>query len=291
MTLQYVKPTQISLRSHPEFNETWVRDRIVEDTSILGLGELEVKAVECIQPKAGRLDLLLRDPDSGTRYEVELMLGTLDESHIIRTIEYWDIEKKRYSQYDHIAVIVAENITSRFLNVIRLFNNSIPLIAIKMVAIQLGQNVMLQFIKVLDIVAPGDDDEDDDGAGQPADREFWENKGSKGSVAVSDDCLKILQESIGNLGLKYNKYYIGITESGRPNNFVIFRAKKAFLVVEVRISEQDSWKMKLEESGLVLLSSGKAGTRIKFRLTKAEAEQNHDLLKELFEATYKEQQE
>ena len=48
-------------------------------------------------------------------------LGKTDESHIIRTIEYWDIERKRYPQYDHTAVIVAEEITSRFLNVIGLF--------------------------------------------------------------------------------------------------------------------------------------------------------------------------
>ena len=41
------------------------------------------------QPKAGRLDLLLSDPESLTRYEVEIQLGSTDESHIIRTIEYW----------------------------------------------------------------------------------------------------------------------------------------------------------------------------------------------------------
>ena len=48
------------------------------------------------------------------------------ESHIIRTIEYWDIERKRYPQYEHCAVLVAEDITSRFLNVISLFNGTIP---------------------------------------------------------------------------------------------------------------------------------------------------------------------
>ncbi len=64
------------------------------------------------------LDLLLQDPDTNRRYEVELQLGPTDESHIIRTIECWDIERKRYPQYDHCAVIVAEDITSRFLNVI-----------------------------------------------------------------------------------------------------------------------------------------------------------------------------
>ena len=90
------------------------------DPGLLGLGELEVKDVERMQPRAGRLDLLLQDPDSYRRYTVELQLGATDESHIIRALEYWDIERKRYPQYDYCAVLVAEDITSRFLNVIAL---------------------------------------------------------------------------------------------------------------------------------------------------------------------------
>jgi len=45
-----------------------------------------------------RLDLLLQDADSNRRYEVEIQLGRTDEAHVIRTIEYWDIERKRYLQ-------------------------------------------------------------------------------------------------------------------------------------------------------------------------------------------------
>jgi hypothetical protein len=67
-----------------------------------------------MQPRAGRLDLLLQDLDTKRRYEVEIQLGATDEAHIIRTIEYWDIERKRYPQYDHCAVLVAEDITSPF---------------------------------------------------------------------------------------------------------------------------------------------------------------------------------
>jgi hypothetical protein len=52
------------------------------------------------QEKAGRLDLLLQDDSEDIRYEVELMLGSVDESHLIRTIEYWDIERRRYPAYD-----------------------------------------------------------------------------------------------------------------------------------------------------------------------------------------------
>jgi len=76
-------------------NERWVQDRIAEGPPILGLGDVILKDRERIQPKAGRLDLLLQDADSTRRYEVEIQLGATDESHIIRTIEYWDIEKHK----------------------------------------------------------------------------------------------------------------------------------------------------------------------------------------------------
>jgi len=60
------------------------------DGPIPGLGDLDIRARERRHAKAGRLDLLLRDANQ-RRYEVEIQLGATDESHIIRTIEYWDI--------------------------------------------------------------------------------------------------------------------------------------------------------------------------------------------------------
>ena len=43
------------------------------------------------QPSGGIFNFLMVDRDAETFYEVEIMLGALDESHIIRTIEYWDM--------------------------------------------------------------------------------------------------------------------------------------------------------------------------------------------------------
>ena len=139
--VKYEKLTRLSIRSHPEVSERWVQERIAEDPSILGLGDVILKDKERIHSGAGRLDLLLQEAEGTRRYEVEIQLGKTDESHIIRTIEYWDIERKRYPQYDHTAVIVAEEITSRFLNVIGLFNGTIPLMAIQMSAVQIGDAV------------------------------------------------------------------------------------------------------------------------------------------------------
>ena len=124
--MQHVKLRQIQLKNHPSLNERWVQDVIADDPSILGIGDVVLKDKERVHRNAGRLDLLLQEADGHGRYEVEIQLGASDESHIIRTIEYWDIERKRYPQYDHTAVIVAEDITSRFLNVISHFQWSYP---------------------------------------------------------------------------------------------------------------------------------------------------------------------
>jgi hypothetical protein len=124
--MDFMPPQMVSMKGHPTLTEKWLQQRIAEDTTLLGLGDLVVKDVERRQPHGGRLDLLLTDLDGGTRYEVEIQLAPTDESHIIRTIEYWDIERRRYPQHEHVAVIAAEDITSRFLNVISLFNGSFP---------------------------------------------------------------------------------------------------------------------------------------------------------------------
>ena len=138
---QLIKPERIPISKLDGINEKSIQQIIADDPSIIGLGELVLKDKERIQPRAGRLDLLMQDPDTNRRYEVEIQLGKTDESHIIRTIEYWDIEKKRYPQYEHCAVLIAEDITSRFLNVIGLFNGFIPVIAIQMNAyrIEIGR--------------------------------------------------------------------------------------------------------------------------------------------------------
>jgi hypothetical protein len=145
--MNLIKLESASLSS-ANVTEKMVQKHIADDPSILGLGDdLELIDKERIQPHAGRLDLLLREPETLKRYEVEIQLGATDASHIVRTIEYWDIEKKRYPQYEHAAVIVAEDIESRFLNVIQLFNGSIPLIALKMTAYKVGDDIALTFVK------------------------------------------------------------------------------------------------------------------------------------------------
>ena len=77
--------------------ERWLQQQIAENPSILGLGDLKLYRTEVKQSADGRLDMLLTNPETETLFEVEIMLGATDPSHIIRTIEYWDIESRRYA--------------------------------------------------------------------------------------------------------------------------------------------------------------------------------------------------
>ncbi|MGE0538989.1 MAG: hypothetical protein AB7R89_02260 [Dehalococcoidia bacterium] len=56
---RYQKSERLWLKDHPELNEYWLQDRISDDPALLGLGDLVLRDKERIQPRAGRLDLLL----------------------------------------------------------------------------------------------------------------------------------------------------------------------------------------------------------------------------------------
>jgi hypothetical protein len=79
-------------------DEYWLQDQIADNPTCLGLGELEAIAKERQQSSGGHLDILLKNPEDDSMYEVEIMLGETDETHIIRTIEYWDNEKRKWPQ-------------------------------------------------------------------------------------------------------------------------------------------------------------------------------------------------
>jgi hypothetical protein len=278
--LKFIKHERLLLQRHPELNEKWVQDRIAEDPSILGLGDVVLKDKERIQPRAGRLDLLLQDPDTLRRYEVEIQLGKTDEAHIIRTIEYWDIERKRYPQYDHCAVIVAEEMTARFLNVISLFNGTIPLIAIQLNALRISDGVSLVFTTVMDELSRGmvDDDEEVQAV---TDRAFWEEQGSRDTVGMADELLTMIHGFDPEVQFKYNKFYIGLAKNGQPNNFAQFRAKKSNLRLELRLKETPETTKELEESGLDLMDYDKRWGRYRIRLDGPALKSHRDLLTRL----------
>jgi hypothetical protein len=235
MALQLKKLAPAELRSLG-LDEKWLQEQIKEDPGLLGLGDLEIAGREHRQPVGGRIDFLLRDPETETYYEVEIMLGSLDESHIIRTIEYWDIERQRRPLFDHRAVIVAEQITSRFFNVLRLLNRSVPMIAIQLSAFQLDDaSIVLHPVTVLDVFE--EISEVDDPAEQ-ADRAFWERKVEPSSLAIMDKIVSHLKTLNIDPRLTYNKYHVAMGTAG--NQFCWFHPRKSFgnCHTEIRVTNE-----------------------------------------------------
>ena len=64
MSLEYVKAEKIKLDD--PHNEKWLQDKIEEDPSLLGLGDVVIYERERRQPTGGRLDFLLHDPENQT---------------------------------------------------------------------------------------------------------------------------------------------------------------------------------------------------------------------------------
>lgn len=280
--MKHVKLERIVLKGHPELTERWVQDQIAQEPSLLGLGDLELRDKERIHPQAGRLDLLLHDRGGARRYEVEVQLGRTDESHIIRTLEYWDIERKRYPQYDHVAVIVAEEITSRFLNVVSLFNGAIPLIAIQMHAYKVEDGASLLFTTVLSERQLGTDEEDE--PIEPSDRASWEGRVGKATMEITDSIADLVKAIDPTWALKYNKSYIGFARNGQPTTIALLLPKKEWVRVLVRLERSEEMLKRLEEAGVDLLDYDARGQRYNFRLASGDVQKHASLLTEIFKA-------
>ncbi len=197
------------------FDEYWLQDQIWSNPAALGLGDLEALNKERKQNSGGRLDILLKDPQDDSMYEVEVMLGETDETHIIRTIEYWEYEKRLRPQRQHYAVLVAEQVTRRFFNVIHILSHSIPIIAIQASLIESNGKRSLFFTKVLDTFEEIDDGTSVDEV--EVNPDFWEKK-AKWTLDAAKKLLSVVTPVLGAPQLGFVKSYVAVN-IGRNNYF------------------------------------------------------------------------
>jgi len=282
MTPAFVKGEPKTLRDLA-LDEKWLQERIIEDPSIVGLGDVTIIERERIQPTGGRLDFLMSDPEEGIRYEVEVMLGRLDESHIIRTIEYWDIERTRFPQLEHRAVIVAEEITNRFFNIISLLNRAVPIIAIQMNALQVGEQFLINFTKVLDVADLFGEDEV--APGEQVDRAHWEKRTNPASLGVVDKMIALVSSAAAQAPrVTYNKHHIALGTTGR--NFAWFHPRKSASHCHMHLllngDERTEWVKNLDEAGIF---AGPRGNEMKMRLSQKELAENESLIRGLIAKT------
>jgi hypothetical protein len=274
MNYDYTKATPIRLRDAGK-DERWLQELLTKDPTILNLGELVVLQRERPQSSGGRIDLLLADQEANIHYEVEVMLGETDASHIIRTIEYWDNERRKFQNCEHVAVIVAEEITNRFFNIIGLLNKSVPIIALQLHAFVVGDKFCLTFVRVLDLTEQPEDE-----AGDIVDRKYWETRASKESLGLMDAIIKLVEKTAGEVRIKYNRGHIALGTSG--TNFMWFHPRKGKQIHLNAEPGEDARKIllpKFEERGIEF---GLRRTHeIKANIVASDLEESNDLVKEL----------
>ena len=274
------KAKHISLKNHPSITERWLHDHLIADSSLLGLGDLDVRDSERRQPGAGRLDLLLADPETRTRYEVEIQLGAMDESHIIRTIEYWDIERRRYPQYEHVAVLVAEDVTSRFLNVVSLFNGFIPLVVIQLQGLEVNGAFTLAATRVVDALPLGTEEEEEEGSGT-TDRSYWEQKASPASVQLVDELAGLVQAEVeSGLQLNYAKRSIRLVQRGLVRTFVTFVPRKQHVVMRFKLPQSEELTERFEAAVFKMLTYSQNARQYRITVDRAGLETGREELKQ-----------
>lgn len=214
-------------------NEAWLQKFIFDNPSVLGLGDLQGVRRERVQSSGGRLDMLLTEPSSNDMYEVEVMLGETDESHIIRTIEYWDSEKRRWPQRKHTAVLVAERINSRFYNVLHLLSLNTPIIGIQCNALEIDGKTGIHFTRIIDAYTEAEVEMDEESS--PQDEKIWVQR-FPGHVKLAQRLESIARECFQEVELRFVPQYMAI-RGGRYDRVKMWSRKGDRVLIGYRLDE------------------------------------------------------
>ena len=117
-------------------------ERISEDPTVLGLGDLDLKRASW---RSRQISLLLESPAESVLFVVELQLGPTDDRHIMRVMERWLTERKRQRLSRCFAVLVGEEIAPRYVNILKLISRAVPLLALKMEPSEGSEGTSLRF--------------------------------------------------------------------------------------------------------------------------------------------------
>ncbi len=154
-------------------------------------------------------------------YEVEVMLGETDPSHIIRAIEYWDNEKRKYPQRQHFCVLIAESFDRRYFNVIQLMSLNIPMIAIQADLLEVDGDKILNFTKIIDIYIEPDENEDEV---KQVNEATWD-KNSPWTNSNAKELVKVLKDEKRKINFRYTQSYISLNINGKNAYWLCKRMK------------------------------------------------------------------
>ena len=101
---------KISIKNK-NINEKFVQEYFEENINFLGFTNGILLDKEEIQAGSKRLNMLFQESGTKRCYIVGIKLGNLDKDHIEKTIEYWNLSKKKYPKFEHCITFYVGNIT------------------------------------------------------------------------------------------------------------------------------------------------------------------------------------
>jgi hypothetical protein len=126
----------------------------------------------------------------------------------------------------------------------------VPLVAIQLSAMKIGEQIVLNFVTVLNRVALRHDDEVEL-PGSTVDREYWNQKSKPAIIAIADELLKKINAKVKTpFHPNYLKHYIGLTDGTKSRNFVYFYPRKQYTYVNAKTPDAQKLATALEDKGM-----------------------------------------
>jgi predicted transport protein len=105
---------------------------------------------------------------------------------------------------------------------------------------------------------------------------------------MTDELFGMVKQLDPELELKYNKYYIGLAKNDQPNNFALFRPKKEWLRLELRLPRSEELQRRLEDAGIDVMDYDTRFSKFRVRLGRADLTTHRELLADLLRQAYSE---
>ena len=163
---------------------------------------------------------------------------------------------------------------------------AIKLIASQLNALKVGDNLLLDFVQVLNQTSLRRDDVEES-AGQEVDRSYWDAKVGD-IMQIVDGVLGIVNElTTQPFQLIYTKSHIGVAEPGNWRRLLFVKPKHKFAHLDINMNNFGDWISRGEEAGLPIV---KKGPRLRVTVSPRQFREQENLLKELIPDALKQYQ-
>lgn len=213
-------------------DEYWLQNILYENSSILGFGDcLKPVKREKRELSNGRFHILLNDIVNSIRYEVEVMLGETDASHIVTALEYWNNEERRQRGKHIFAVLIAESFEGRHFNLLHTLSMNLPIIVIQANLLEVNKEYVLSFSTIFDLYLGPEDREEP----ITVDESVWSEK-CPWALNAAKELYRLIDAD--DKSIDYMQNHISIWIKGR-RAYRIEKSSQPISIVSFKVFDED----------------------------------------------------